>query len=193
MVFRAQGKFARGAPNGAGKGASDGWASDIALEILRSGASPSGQLPYDPSKKKQHEDAPRLHCQKRMLEIRFEIRGVFEADAETDDSVAVIGAVRAMSEIEGHGEAGDAGPTKANLEQFERVDKRVNTLLGELFFENEGEHAGRTSEIAFEKLVTGAGRKSGMKNEFDFGTPGEPLCEAERGFFDGGKADPQRL
>lgn len=72
----------------------------------------------------------------------MEVRSVFEADIEADDTVGVVRTMRAGREVVSDGEAGDAGPTVADLEKLERVDEGMDLLFREILLEDDGENAG---------------------------------------------------
>src|SRR5438132_8883135 len=129
-----------------------------------------------------------LHFFQRLRQIGLQVGRVFEADVESHDAVAISGAAGARAEVISDGEACHAGPTVADFEEGKIVYKSVDLPLGKALFENDGEYAGRSGEIAFEEFVARAGRQRRMKHEFDFRSSREPLCQSKRGFFDRGKA-----
>jgi len=90
--------------------------------------------------------------------------------------------------VVGDSKAGDAGPTVADFEKLESVDEGVHLRLQGARLEDDRKHARRAEEIALPEFVTGAGRKCGVQNCFDFRTDGKPRGHGECGCFDGGKA-----
>src|SRR6185312_14315157 len=115
-----------------------------------------------------------------LLQVCFEVVGVFESGIESDNTGAVSRAVGRV-EVIAHHEAGDAAPAIADLEELERINKLLHLRFAEALMEDDGEQAGGAGEVSLPKIVAGTGGKSGMENAFYFTSGAEPARQFERG------------
>lgn len=75
-------------------------------------------------------------------QIVAQIVDVFEADVQADDAMTVVGTSGSGVKIIGNGEAGYAGPTVSDFEEFEGVYEFLDLRLGETRLKDDGENAG---------------------------------------------------